>query len=338
MVTILVVGFIAWALAGAVEDNIRAVRGDAPRETRPGFRGYLDNRFRALADRHQRTAESGRVTALGRWEHKRSLAREKALAVAGYKTREEIARAAAEHRRRLDLIDRGVDPDTGERLYEEPEVEPVAPADDAPEIPSVEDHFDSNRDVWEDPDLAPPIEPDPHPYTDDHPPEPGPEDQPWSPYADNTEQKENTMTGEINGPNDVKEFHDALAEVFDNINTLTDTLMARAIELGSTAHDLNTNLTATENAAAGMRALGMYEAAQAAGSLLEIQGQAHAALAALAAAHQDAAGALADQASGAQAYLSAILKAYEAQIRMQDERAGVGLGNLAADRFLDGND
>src|SRR5690606_15079129 len=94
------------------EDTIRAGRGDAPSGPRKGFRGYLDDRWAALADRHHTNKEAGLLSAGDSWAHRRHLARKKALALRGYKTDEDIARAAYHHRRRLGLIGQGIEPDT----------------------------------------------------------------------------------------------------------------------------------------------------------------------------------------------------------------------------------
>lgn len=348
MVTILVVGLIAWVLAGAVEDNIRAVRGDAPRETRPGFRGYLDDRWKALADRHERARTGDLMTAYTARQQRRHLAREKALAFAGYKTSEEIARAAAEHRRRLGLIDRGVDPDTGEGLGEPDPVEQAEP-EGVPEAPSVEDHFESAKDVWEDPDLAPPPESshDPQPGIDDYyPPEPSGKKantatpdpwahaQPWSPYAtSNTDKKETPM--EINSPADVKRFHDALKASMDGVATIVDTLNGLATDLDARAGEVRANVTATDTAAAGMTGLGMEDGAVAARALLEAQQAIAAAMGAIVTALQQHGATITDQTQAAHTHLAAVKRAHDAQLMVQDARRAAGRRNLAKDTYLD---
>src|SRR5690606_10228377 len=112
IVSLLAVGAIAWVLTGAVEDTVRGIRGDKPAGPRNGFRGYLDDRWAALADRHHTNKEAGLLSAGDTWAHRSHLAREKALKLAGCRAAEDVARAAYRHRRRLGLVSEGVEPDT----------------------------------------------------------------------------------------------------------------------------------------------------------------------------------------------------------------------------------
>lgn len=128
MVTLLAVAFFVWVCKEAAEDTIRTARGASPSDPRKGFRGYLDDRWKAMADRHHRVVESGHITALDAYQHRRHLARQKALKFAGFKTDEAIARGAQEHRRRMALIEQGIDPDARpvEPLTADPEPQPRA--------------------------------------------------------------------------------------------------------------------------------------------------------------------------------------------------------------------
>jgi hypothetical protein len=363
MVTLIIVGVLAWALKEATEDVIRTAKGDPPPHPRKGFRGYVEDRWNALADRHHRAEESGLITQLDAWAYKRHLARKKALKRAGFKTEEDIARAAVEHRRRMALIEQGINPDTMPPLFsklgkvQEPTTPPVILEDPAepeeaaePEAlkpepgVSIDGHYYDNVEVWLNPEYFPPEQyHDPQPGIDDYyPPEPdeNPDTQaePWSPYAP-TETKENSMSnnGEITGPAGVKQFHDDLKASMDGAASIVDILVGLAYELEGRANDTAANLTATDTAAGGMDALGMTDAAAAARSLMEIQEAIRAALND-AAAIKDHAARISDQVGASQAHLATIKTAYDAQTRMKDERVGAGLGNLARDQYLDEND
>lgn len=345
MVTILVVGFIAWALAGAVEDNIRAARGDAPRASRPGFRGYLDDRFKALADHHHRTAASGRITALGYWERKRSLAREKTLTLAGYKNAEEIAQAGYAHRQRMEYIARGIDPDnTLASLSTVKQQEPLDPlpavttppsAPAGPAEPGIE--IDGRRytsaEVWINPEYFPP-EPSGR-KADTAAPDPRAHAQPWSPYATSNSDKKEATPMEINSPADVKRFHDALKANMRGVATIVDTLNGLAYDLNARAGEVAVNITATETAAAGMTGLGMEDGAAAARALLDAQQAIKTAMDAIVTALQQHGATITDQAQAAQAHLDAIKRAHDAQLLVQEARRAAGRGNLAEDTFLD---
>lgn len=128
MVTLFAVALIVWVCKEAAEDTIRTARGASPSDPRKGFRGYLDDRWKAIADRHHRVAESGHITAFDAHQRRRHLARKKALKFAGFKTDEAIAKGAQEHRRRMALIAQGADPDARpvEPLTPEPATEPQA--------------------------------------------------------------------------------------------------------------------------------------------------------------------------------------------------------------------
>jgi hypothetical protein len=239
---------------------------------------------------------------------------------------------------------------------------------------TVDDHFDTNTDLLVDTDQWEPTEPDlirgedgretgtytgGEVYTvvdawvnpavfppghrfwgpDTDAPDTGLQGWAWSPYAptDNTDTKENTMpnTGEITGPADVKVFHGQLKSVMDDATVTADTLRGRAGRLDQRAIEVRANVTATENAAAGMRKLGMTAAANAAEELMEVQTAIADALAQLSAAHDAAATVLTDQAGAAQAPLAAIIAAHDAQLTVADTRDGVGRENLATDTYLD---
>jgi len=341
MVTLLVVGAIAWVLAGAVEDAVRAGRGQEPRSERRGLRGYLDDRWQALADHHHAVKASGLLTAADARAARKHLARTKALKLAGLATDEDVARARKEHEYRLGLIDQGIDPDTMPPLFpprgengrpvpwEAPAEEPLAePPSVLPEpVPTVDDHFDSNADLMDDTSVPDTI------------PDPWVRAEPWSPYAptDNTDTKENlTMTtGEITGPAAVKTFHDQLKTVMDTAAAMADTLTARAGEIGERINEVRSNINATETAAADMRRLDMPAAAAAAGALAEIQSTIVDTLVTLSEAHDIAAAALTDQSAAAQTHLAAILAAHDAQLVVKDTRDGVGRENLARDEYSD---
>lgn len=348
MVTIIICLVIGWGVKEAAEDLMRTWRGDPPPEQRRGLRGAIERGWDAVADRHQRALDSGHISAYGYWKHKWHLAREKALAKAGFKTEEEIARGAAEHRHRLGLIAKGIDPDTMPPLFpprgkdgrpvpweppvEEPLAEPPSVLPDpepAEPVATVDDHYDSNADLLDDTETTVP----------DTIPDPWDQAHPWSPYAPtvNTDTKENTMssTGEITGPAGVLTFHNEFKTVMDSTTALADTLSARATEFEKQAGEVRDNITATETAAAGMSRLGMTDGAAAAEKLMEIQSAIAGTLAKLAEAHNTASAALADLAAAAEAPLDAILAAYNAQMTVKDTRDGVGRGNLATDTYLD---
>lgn len=351
MVTLIIVGVLAWAVKEAAEDVIRTWRGDPPPSPRKGFRGYVEDRWNALADRHHRAEESGLITQLDAWAYKRHLARQKALKRAGFKTEEDIARAAAEHRRRMALIEQGIDPDTVPRPVSVLVDEPNEP-DDEPEAlepepgVSVDDHFYTSAEVWLNPEYFPPEQAhDPQPGIDNnYPPEPnenpGPQAESWSPYAPtDSDTKENSMSnnGEITGPAGVKQFHDDLKASMDGALQIVDILVGLAYELEGRANDATANITATETAAAGMDGLGMGDAAAAARALMETQQAIQSALTEAVAIRNHAA-VISDQVAAADTHLAAIKAAHDAQLAVQDARRGAGTGNLATDEFLDNND
>lgn len=343
MVTILVVGLIAWALTGAVEDTVRAARGQDPRTERRGLRGYLDDRFKALADHHHAVAASGLLTAGDARMARRHLARTKALKLAGLADAEDVARAKAEHRHRLRFIDRGIDPDTMPPLFPprgqeweppEPDAVPVVEADPEPTVdlepaaPTVDDHFDSNQWGTEFADAATATSPDPGAQ------------KPWTPYAPNTDTKETTMpnNGEITGPAGVLEFHNDLKAVMDATRTIADSLTGTATDLQERADEMGDNIPATETAAAGMERLGMTDAVPAAMELMETQGAIQTEMNALAEEMNKRAAAILDLATASGSHLAAIKTAYDAQLLVRDARDGAGRGNLATDTYLDNND
>lgn len=348
MITLLVVGAIAWVLTGAVEDTIRSARGDAPRTERRGLRGYLDDRWKALADHHHAVAASGMLTASDARQARKHLARTKALKLAGFATDEDVARAKAEHQYRLGFIAKGIDPDTlpplflkrgqvwepaepvvGEILVDDTEedLEPTEPERDEPGV-SIDGHYYDNVQVWLNPD-----------YACNREPAPGSEDKPWNPFEpNNTDTKENpamSNTGEINSPADVLRFHNDLKTVLDGATNICDTLTGLATELESRALEVVGNITATETAAAGMSALGMNDAATAAHSLMDAQQAIKQALLTLAEDAKSRAATIIDATGYSQTHLAAILAAHDAQLAVQDARAGAGHGNLARDAYLD---
>lgn len=357
MSVIFAVGFIVWMLKDAVQDNIRAARGDAPRAARPGLRGYLDDRFKALADRHHKVEESGLISQLDAWAYKRHLGRKKALKVAGFKTDEAIAKAAYAHRARMALIEQGIDPDTSPAspvpnqtepaeppvvLTDEPKAETTTtpePVEDGPGV-SIDGHFYDNVEVWLNPEYFPPKhdDTDPQPSTNNQPES---QEQPWSPFESDstTDTKETAMSnnGEITGPAAVLQFHNDLKASLDGAAAIVDVLNGLAYELEGYAKETGKNITATETAAAGMEGLGMTAAAAAAKALMETQQTIQTALAE-AAAIKERAAVIADQITASQAHLATIKAAHDGQLAVQEARAGAGHGNLADDDFLDGND
>jgi hypothetical protein len=142
--TLFAVALIVWVFKEAAEDTIRTARGASPSDPRKGFRGYLDDRWKAIADRHHRIAESGHITAFDAHQRRRHLAREKALKFAGFKTDEAIAKAAQEHRRRMALIEQGPDARPVEPLTPEPatetQAEPWSPYANNPNTDTKEHH------------------------------------------------------------------------------------------------------------------------------------------------------------------------------------------------------
>lgn len=339
VVSLLVVGFIAWAMTGAVEDTIRAARGDAPAGPRKGFRGYLDDRWQALADRHHATKEAGLLTAGDAWAHKRHLARKKALARAGYRTDEDIARAAWHHRRRLALIDEGIDPDTVPPPPDAPALKRRRQQSEDPkeeldttDVVGLTDLDEGPKDSYEEyGDIEPDI---PTKVLDEAFSDPQGK-QPWTPF---TNPKENQMTaGEINNPADVKAFHAQLSASLDAAIQNTDALAELTTTLKNRAADQIADIMATETAAAGMDSLGMSDAAAAARALIEQQQQIEQALKAIVAAVEAGAAAITDAVAAARPGVNAIGRAYTAQLSVADTRAGVGRGNLAEDKFLDGD-
>jgi len=365
MVTILVVGLIAWAISGAVEDTIRSARGDTPRTERRGLRGYLDDRFQALADHHHAVANSGMLTAWDARLARKHFARTKALKLAGLATDEEVARAKAEHKHRLGFIAKGIDPDsmpplfpkrdmvwepepsTDEPLAAEPEMAPEPPGQQEPGT-TIDDHYDTNADVLSDPAPGLSVDAVVHRGPDDlwtaldqttaTRPDPGPQGA-WSPFEtdSNTDTKETHVVNarEITSPAAVKQFHDDLKAVIDATARTADTLEGRAAELSARAAEVAGNISATEHAAADMRRLGMHDASVAAEALMETQRAIFDALTADAQANRDHAATITDQAQAAQRQLSVILLAHNWQLSVQDARVAAGRGNLAHDAFLD---
>lgn len=380
MIELLVAGAIAWALTGAVEDAARSWRGQDPRTDRRGLRGYLDDRWQALADHHHAVAASDQLTRGDERAARKHLARAKALKLAGFATEEDVARARAEHQHRLGFIAKGIDPDTMPPLFpargkggkpvpwEAPEetlplaepdsiLEPEPPAAE----PTVDDHFDTNADLWTHPGDDHEVEtyeggesytvvdawvnPDYFPPghrlwgPDTELPDPVTEPQPdWSPFAtSNTEPKENPMpnTGEITGPADVKIFHDDLKQLMDGAVTNSDTMTATASDLTQITGEIDANTASIETAAADMRRLGMEDAAVAAEALIEIQSTIKTALVKAAEAMAAAAAVITDQVSAAGPQLAVILAAHDAQLSVVDLRQAVGPGKLATDAYSD---
>jgi hypothetical protein len=347
MVTLIIVGVLAWALKEAAEDVIRTVRGDPPPSPRRGFRGYVEDRWNALADRHHRAKESGMISQLDSWAYRRHLAREKALKRAGFATDEAIALAAAEHRRRMALIEQGINPDA----------EPPAPVASEPIVEpdsSIDDHYDTNAELLDDPEnnSSPTINPtpdtEPAPTLDparstQAPTDPTPKapEGVWDPFAPITDTKETTTmsnNGEITGPAAVLQFHDHFKTTVDDTVLVTDTLDGLAADLEARANDVAANISATETAAAGMDKLGMTDAAAAAAALMETQQAIQAALEAAATAIKASAAILTDQILATHEHLAAIKAAHDAQLTVQDARTGTGQGNHATDAYLDNND
>lgn len=317
MVEIIAIGLIAWVLTGAVEDNIRSARGDQPRTDRRGLRGYLDDRWAALADTHHRNRSLLDADgAPGWWTRKRIMGRRRALAHAGYRTDEDIAKAAAEHRRRMALIAQGIDPDVTVTPTVDPGVEDQDPVDE-PTPEGDRPPVYTSADVWINPEYV----------------------KPWSPYdrdATQTDSKEATVaTGEITSPADVLQFHTDTTAAMSGIGTIADTLVGTQGQLEERATECDANVATIDTAIAGMRQLGMDTAADAAVQLLEIQRDIAATMRGLAQALKEGAGALTDQVEASNAPLATIKAAYDAQVLIQDTRAGVGRGNLARDDYSD---
>jgi hypothetical protein len=343
IVSLLVVGAIAWVLTGAVEDTIRAGRGDAPSGPRKGFRGYLDDRWAALADRHHTNKEAGLLSAGDSWAHRRHLARKKALALRGYKTDEDIARAAYHHRRRLGLIGQGIEPDTAPPPPGAPALKRnrrMMPDRDAHGKYKAPKEKESKKDL----DTTDVIgltdldQTNPEPKkTNTEPTEPQ-DTKPWTPFTDDPKENTNmTVAGEINNPADVKAFADAMRASLDATTSTIDTLGGITAGLANRVTDHAANALAAENAAAGMDRLGMTDAAAAARALIEQQQQIQTALQAIVDALATGTAAIADQVEAARPGVDAITRAYNAQLSVADTRAGVGRGNLAADAYLDGD-
>lgn len=333
VVSLLVVGFIAWAMTGAVEDTIRAARGDAPAGPRKGFRGYLDDRWQALADRHHASREAGLLSAGDSWAHRRHLARKRALARAGYATDEDIARAAWHHRRRLGLINEGIDPDTV----------PDPPGAPAPKRRRTDPHGKykpavpetKSKEALDTTDVVGLTDLDQTKPAAKETADTDPQAKPWTPF---TNPKENDMTaGEINNPADVKAFAAAMTNSLNTTGSTIDTLDGIATGLAARIADHTANAKAAETAAAGMDSLGMTDAAAAARSLIEQQRQIEASMLAIVEAIQTHTASITDQVEAARRGVAAIGRAYAAQLAVADTRAGVGRGNLAADAYLDGD-
>lgn len=360
--SLLVIGAIAWVLTGAVEDTIRAGRGDAPAGPRKGFRGYLDDRWAALADRHHTNHEAGLLSAGDSWAHRRHLARKKALALRGYKTNEDIARAAYHHRRRLGLIGQGIEPDTAPPPPGSPALKrphrmmrdrnqsgnhkPATEKEKEGETtPQPESNDLDTIDVIGLTDLNPNsddhqgTEENPKPTTDESTNEPEPDNNqgtPWTPFNEPT--KEHTVTaGEINNPSDVKMFAAAMSNSLDTTTGTIDILNGLAAGLDERATDHAANALAAESAAAGMDRLGMSDAAAAARNLLEQQKQIQTAIQAIADALAAGSTTITNQVEAARPKVASIMRAYQAQLAVADTRSGVGRGNLAADTYLDGD-
>jgi len=343
IVSLLVVGAIAWVLTGAVEDTIRAGRGDKPAGPRKGFRGYLDDRWAALADRHHTNKEAGLLSAGDTWAHRRHLAREKALKLAGFRTAEDIARAAYHHRRRLDLINQGIEPDTAPpppgapALKRNRRMMPDRDAHGKYKAPK-EKERKKDLDTTDVIGLTDLDQTNPEPKkTNTEPTEPQ-DTKPWTPFTDDPKENTNmTAAGEINNPADVKQFADAMAKSLDATTSTIDTLGGITAGLANRVTDHAANALAAENAAAGMDRLGMTDAATAARALIEQQQQIQTALQAIVDALATGTAAIADQVEAARPGVDAIKRAYNAQLSVADTRAGVGRGNLAADAYLDGD-
>lgn len=347
MVTILVVGLLVWVVKGAAEDVVRAWRGEPSTAPRGGFRGYANDRWKALADHHHAVAESGMLTRGDARQARKHLARTKALKLAGFATDEDVARAKAEHQHRLGFITKGIDPDTMPPLFpkrgqvwEPPadgpvlEAEPEAEPEPAEAGVSIDDHFYTSAEVWINPEYFPPEPNDPSIDA----PEPDAQDQPWNPFeSSSTDTKETTTvsTGEINGPADVNAFRAAIAAVIAQAVTVADNLVGTATDLSKYADDFKHNIAATETAAAGMSALEIENAAAAARALGEIQETMRAALATIANVINDNAGILTDQAEAAGTHIAVIDKGYQNLVRMQEARVAAGKGNVHKDAFLD---
>lgn len=342
IVSLLVIGAIAWVLTGAVEDTVRGIRGDKPAGPRRGFRGYLDDRWAALADRHHTNKETGLLSAGDSWAHRRHLAREKALKLAGFRTEEDIARAAYHHRRRLGLINQGIEPDTAPpppgapALKRNRRMMPDRDAHGKYKAPKGKESKKEGLDTTDVIGLTDLDQTNPAPTetTDTEPTEPQ-DTQPWTPFTD---PKENTMTaGEINNPHDVKLFAGVMAASLDATTSTIDTLDGIATGLADRISDYTANATTAETAAAGMDRLGMSDAATAARALIEQQKQIEASLLAIVEAIQTHTALITDQTEAARTNVAALVRAYQAQLAVADARAGAGRGNLAADSYLDGD-
>lgn len=348
IVSLLVVGAIAWVLAGAVEDTVRGIRGDKPAGPRKGFRGYLDDRWAALADRHHTNRDAGLLSAGDTWAHRRHLAREKALKLAGFRTAEDIARAAYHHRRRLGLINQGIEPDSvpddpgapalkrARRMMPDRDAHGKYKAPTEKEKENKKEGLDTT-DVIGLTDLDQ-NDPEPkkttEPTTDTEPTEP--QAKPWTPFTD---PKENNMTtaGEINNPADVKAFADAMRASLDATTSTVDTLTGIAAGLADRVTDHAANAAAADQAAAGMSDLGMSAGAAAAGTLIEQQRQIESAIRMIVTTIEQQAAVIADELEASRVSVAAIDRAYAAQLSVADARSGVGRGNLAEDKFLDGD-
>lgn len=341
IVSLLVIGAIAWVLTGAVEDTVRGIRGDKPAGPRRGFRGYLDDRWAALADRHHTNKETGLLSAGDSWAHRRHLARKKALALRGYKTDEDIARAAYHHRRRLGLINQGIEPDTAPpppgapALKRNRRMMPDRDAHGKYKAPKEKEKKKEGLDTTDVIGLTDLDQANPAPKsTEPEPTEPQAK-QPWTPFTD---PKENNMTaGEINNPADVKAFADAMAASLEATASTVDTLNGITAGLANRVTDHAANAKAAENAAAGMDSLGMTDAATAARALIEQQQQIQTALQTIVDALAAGTAAITDQVEAARPSVDAIKRAYAAQLSVADARSGAGRGNLAADSYLDGD-
>jgi hypothetical protein len=348
MAAIIVIGLIAWALSGAVEDTVRGIRGDKPAGPRKGFRGYLDDRWQALADRHhQNKALLDNSASPDWWTRKRLEGRRKALALGGMRTDEDIERAAYQHRRRIGLIRQGIDPDTvppppgSPTLKRRRQLMPdrdahgkFKPTDDQKEAPTEEQKTTppqpkpelDTTDVPGLTDLA---------TTDNKPTDP--QATPWTPFNDPKENTNMTTAGEINNPHDVKQFADAMSASLNATTSTVDTLNSVTAGLANRVADHAANAFTAENAAAGMDRLSMSDAAAAARALIEQQQQIQTALQTIVDTLANNAATIADAIEAARPNVDALARAYQAQLSVADTRAGAGLGNLSKDQFLDGD-
>lgn len=351
MAVAIVIGVIAWALMEQGKDLWRTARGEPPiGPAEHGFRGYLNDRWQALADRHHRNKAALDGTP-DWWTRRRINARKKALSLGGFRTDEEIERAAWNHQRRIGLIRQGIDPDTappppgapalkrrrGTHDKHQPEdldtTDVVGLTDIEPtRNPDPPGPVYTGAEVWLNPEYFDADgNPIPAAKREQHRPQGA---EPWTPFND----KENQMTaGEINNPADVLAYHGDVTKALDAATAAVDSLTEVATALTKQGSDFTANTVASEHAAAGMDGLGMTGGAAAARSLVETQTAIAASLAAMVQAIETHRAALADQVEASRPHAAAIRAAYGAQLTVHDTRQGVGTGNLARDAYLDGD-